>query len=289
MTSRINYNNPLQTGQFCLSYHYEMLSDQTRVIPFKKAIRKLAKGKRIFESGTGSGILSLLAAKSGAAKVYCTERDPKMAEIARHNIQQNQLQHCITLLPGKNSLKVKLADVDRKKIDILVAENLSTWLVTEPQIQIINHLLNTIAHSETITIPATVSNHFQIVCAPFEFERLVTLKTHYFLFSGIPAPEPLSREHLFYTLHFNHTNPTAFNHSVRFRAQKNGIANAVKLTSPVLLAKGIRFLSSDSLMPPVVVPLVKPVKMKKNVYYSFRARYKTLSNWDVFHAEVNEA
>ena len=70
MTSRIDYNNPVSSGKLGLPYHHEMVSDTKRVTPFKLAIQATCKDKRVFESGIGSGIMSILAAKSGAKKVY---------------------------------------------------------------------------------------------------------------------------------------------------------------------------------------------------------------------------
>ena len=66
MTSRIEYNNPAGSNTLGLPYHYEMVSDAKRVVPFKQAIQKVSKGKRVLESGCGSAILSILAARAGA-------------------------------------------------------------------------------------------------------------------------------------------------------------------------------------------------------------------------------
>lgn len=75
MTSRIAYNNPDCNGSFGLPYHYELLFDRHRLGPLRRAIALAAIGRRVLESGAGSGVLSILAARAGARMVYTTEPD----------------------------------------------------------------------------------------------------------------------------------------------------------------------------------------------------------------------
>lgn len=98
MTSRIDYNNPVSSGKLGLPYHYEMVSDSKRVNPFKFAIQATCKNKRVFESGIGSGIMSILAAKAGAKKVYATEIDSEIADFAQENINKNGFQNVVKII-----------------------------------------------------------------------------------------------------------------------------------------------------------------------------------------------
>ena len=107
MTSRIDHNNPKASGAFGLPYHYEMLSDRQRVTPFAEAIKATCKNKIVLESGTGSGIFSILAAQAGAKHVFAVEIDPQIAQFARRNIQQSGYSDRITLLE-KDILKVMM-------------------------------------------------------------------------------------------------------------------------------------------------------------------------------------
>src|SRR5947199_3393662 len=86
MTSRIAYNNPDGNGALGLPYHYEMLADRRRLAPLRRAIRLVARDKRVLESGAGSGVLSLLAAQAGARAVYAGARDPEMARFLRRHV-----------------------------------------------------------------------------------------------------------------------------------------------------------------------------------------------------------
>src|SRR5215813_10802640 len=88
MTSRIAYNNPQPDGALGLPYHYELLADRRRVAPLRRAVERVAAGRRVLESGAGSGILSILAARAGARRVYAFERDPAVARFLRQNVER---------------------------------------------------------------------------------------------------------------------------------------------------------------------------------------------------------
>lgn len=62
--------------------------------------RYLRKGTRVFDVGTGSGILAVAAAKLGASEVFAIDVDPVAIEIARETVAQNNLQGRITIIEG---------------------------------------------------------------------------------------------------------------------------------------------------------------------------------------------
>jgi predicted RNA methylase len=55
-----------------------MLKDEVRTVTYRNAIyhnRHLFKGKVVMDVGSGTGILSMFAAKAGAKKVYAVSTD----------------------------------------------------------------------------------------------------------------------------------------------------------------------------------------------------------------------
>src|SRR5436305_2374563 len=128
MTSRIAYNNPDGSGALGLPYHYEMLADRRRLEPLRRAIQLVARDKRVLESGAGSGVLSILAAKAGARAVYAVERDPAIARFLRKNVQASGCGALVRILE-KDTREVTLGDIDGQRVDVTISEHLSTWQV----------------------------------------------------------------------------------------------------------------------------------------------------------------
>lgn len=287
MTSRIEYNNPVETGQLGLTYHYEMVSDRKRVVPFKKAIQKLCKGKRVLESGCGTGILSIIAARAGATRVYAIEIDSVVAKFARENVKKSGFQDIIKII-SKDTKKVTLRDLDGEKVDVVIAENLSTWQVTEEQIAIMNEVNKKLVKPRGVRIPAVIFNTFELTHADFEFEGVIELRTHYFQFTGIREPKIHSKPVVVSEVKMNVQNATKIDKKVKVRVSKGGVLNSLRLTSPLEVGPGIRFAQSDSLMPPVIVPLKEDLKVKRGDVVEVRLHYKTHTHWHGFECSVRK-
>ena len=57
-------------------------------------------GERVFDIGTGSGILAIAAAKLGAAAVTGVDRDPIAVDSARSNVIQNGVEDRVLICQG---------------------------------------------------------------------------------------------------------------------------------------------------------------------------------------------
>ncbi|MEW6541421.1 MAG: 50S ribosomal protein L11 methyltransferase [Bacillota bacterium] len=86
--------------------------------------RYLARGARVLDIGTGSGILAVAAAKLGAGAVCAVDKDPVAIRAARETVAQNNLQGRITIIEGN------LLNQVSEKCDLLVA-NLHPHLLEE--------------------------------------------------------------------------------------------------------------------------------------------------------------
>ncbi len=282
MTSRIDYNNPHGAGALSLSYHYEMVSDTKRVVPFKKALQKSVKGRVVIESGAGTGIMCILAAKAGARLVFGVEIDPAVAEVARKNIAAAGVADRVRLL-AKSTLDVVPGDLEGQKPAVVIAENLSTWFVTEPQIPVMNHINATLAQPNAIRLPTRVFNTLELASTRYHFEDVI-VRAHFFQFTGIKAPVALSKKTLFRALDMSQKQPLDQGGEIEVKVTKSGVLNSLRLTSPLEVVPGIRFSESDSLMPPVVVPLQNDLKVKKGDKVRIRIEYTTNTSWESFRA-----
>ena len=285
MTSRIAYNNPDTKGALGLAYHYEMLADQRRLEPMRRAIQLVARGKRVLESGAGSGVLSLLAARAGARRVYAVERDPAIVRFLRRNVENTRCRDAIRVLE-KDTRDLTLDDIDGQPVDVIISEHLSTWQVTEPQTSVMNYVNRHLVGESTVWIPECAFNRVELATSQFRFEDIVELRVHYFGFSGIIQPDILSEPTLFQKVDFRRVNETVIDHSVEVVATRNGVVNSLRLTSPLQVLEDIYFRSSDSLMPPVIVPLKRDLEVIAGDVVLVRFRYQCETIWNRVYCEA---
>ena len=94
-------------------FHHSMLADELRTTSFLSAIKSSVKpGDVVVDIGTGTGVLSVFAAKAGASRVYAIEREP-IIEVARDIASRNGLSDIITFIEG-SSLDIEVPERDAK-------------------------------------------------------------------------------------------------------------------------------------------------------------------------------
>jgi len=100
--------------------HEEMLKDEVRTLTYRNAMyhnRHLFKGKVVLDVGCGTGILSMFAAKAGAAKVYGIEMS-NIVEQAKKIVSANNLSDVVEIIQGK----VEEISLPVEKVDIIISE-----------------------------------------------------------------------------------------------------------------------------------------------------------------------
>ena len=102
-----------------------MLIDDPRTLAFERAIQTVVKpGDRVVDVGTGSGILSMFAARSGAGKVFALEYT-SMADWARKLAEVN----------GLTAMQVVHGDATKFEgdgpVDVVMGEFAGMWLIEE--------------------------------------------------------------------------------------------------------------------------------------------------------------
>ncbi|KDR06666.1 protein arginine N-methyltransferase 1 isoform X1 [Zootermopsis nevadensis] len=102
--------------------HEEMLKDEVRTLTYRNSMyhnKHLFKGKVVLDIGCGTGILSMFAAKAGAARVIGIECS-NIVEYAKQIVEANQLSDVVTIVKGKVE-EVELPH-GLDSVDIIISE-----------------------------------------------------------------------------------------------------------------------------------------------------------------------
>ncbi len=138
-------------------WHVPMMNEKKRNDAYYLALEALVKpDSRVFEIGTGSGLLSMMAAKLGAHEVSTCESNLIIAEIAKKIITDNGYDKVIKLIP-KKSTSVTLGQDLTLKPEILVTEIFSNELLGEFVLPSIEDAKRRLLSPDVQIIPATGS------------------------------------------------------------------------------------------------------------------------------------
>uniref|UniRef100_A0A8C6SZI6 type I protein arginine methyltransferase n=1 Tax=Neogobius melanostomus TaxID=47308 RepID=A0A8C6SZI6_9GOBI len=100
--------------------HEEMLKDEVRTLTYRNSMyhnKHVFKDKIVLDVGSGTGILSMFAAKAGAKHVYGIECS-SISEYSERIIKSNHLDSVITIFKGK----VEEVELPVDKVDIIISE-----------------------------------------------------------------------------------------------------------------------------------------------------------------------
>ncbi|KFH05099.1 histone arginine methyltransferase PRMT1 [Toxoplasma gondii VAND] len=109
--------------------HEEMIKDSVRTGCYQRAICQnahLFANKVVLDVGSGTGILSLFAAKAGAKHVYGIECS-EIVNIARKIVKENDMEDKVTFVQGK----AEEVSLPVEKVDIIISEWMGYFLLYE--------------------------------------------------------------------------------------------------------------------------------------------------------------
>ena len=112
-------------------WHVPMMNEQHRNSAYYDALKAVVTDKStVFEIGTGSGLLAMMAAKLGAKQVTTCETVPLIAETAQQIIKDNHFENTINVI-AKKSTDIAVGQDIPAQADILVSEIFSSELLGE--------------------------------------------------------------------------------------------------------------------------------------------------------------
>ena len=209
----------------------------------------------MLDSGTGSGVLALFAAKAGAKKVISLEYDSFIADAAKKVIAAN----------NQLSVEVRIGDgrtyefEPGLKFDTVIMEMLTTGMIDEYQVSAINNLHRQgDVNNSTVFIPSRQDTFVTLGNFDFSCYGLnVPFIRHTWKFydPSMKVLRALTDRTLINSIEFSKSAPEKFETSLDIMVTENGTINAVQLSSMCQLNQDITLADTDSLNGPVVVPV----------------------------------
>lgn len=153
------------------SSYADMLHDTERNEKYYMAISKAIKALRargqpvhVLDIGTGTGLLSMMAATVGADSITACEAFEPMANCAEQVITANGFNKQISLIHGR-STDVTVGKDMKQKANLLVTEVFDTELIGEGAISTYTHAHDNLLLEDCLTVPRAANMYVQPVCS----------------------------------------------------------------------------------------------------------------------------
>ena len=144
-------------NQLVPSWHVPMMNEPQRNQAYYDALASaVSADKVVFEIGTGSGLLAMMAARLGARQVYTCEAIDVIADAARKIIRRNGYEDRVCVI-GKHSNAVRLGDEMPARADLLVHEIFSSDLLGEHLLSALEDAKERLLKTDGKVLPAAGS------------------------------------------------------------------------------------------------------------------------------------
>lgn len=127
------------------NWHLPMMNDAVRNKAFQNTIGKMVgNNTTVLDIGAGSGLMSMIAARAGAKKVYACEEVALIADKAAEIIHANGFNDKQISLVKKRSTHITIPYDIPHKVDVIVTETFGTGLIEEHCLDTINHAVKSL-------------------------------------------------------------------------------------------------------------------------------------------------
>jgi SAM-dependent methyltransferase len=293
--------------------HRTLIRDRVRTEAFARALEAVVRpGDRVLDVGAGSGILSLLAARAGAARVYAVEQT-SIARLAEELAAANGLADVVEVVQGD------VRDVELPgKVDVLVSEWLGGFGIDEGMLLPVLVARDRWLEPGGTMIPSVVSAWTALVHDSYVEETMEFLRSGAYGFDLRDLAEKTANE-VFYSGPMRHlavedlrsepaplwTTDTArisiqdarrpHAADVRLPIRAGGVANALGLWFSADLAAGVTLAVGPGDPPThwgmTTAPLREPLELRAGSVTRVRVRTepaRTMGTWTSWAVEIGD-
>jgi len=300
--ARINLN--ASTSRHVFPWHLRMMNDKFRNAKYleaiKLAIEDVDDDSLILDIGTGSGLLSMMAAANGAGKVIACEISNIIADTAKKIIHKNGYKEKITVI-NKKSTELKIGEDLPSKADLIISEILSAEFVGEgvrtsvfdANKRLLKKNGKMIPESGTIKI-SLLGNDKEIfdtisvanVCG-FDLSEFNSISQSKFTHFLKKKPTLLSNDEDAFSINlYNEENIAKEEKIIELKVNKEGLCLGIIQWMKIQLYKDIEYenspsgyLDSSSHWPTPIYLFDKPVSVKKGDILKIRASLDADNLW----------
>jgi predicted RNA methylase len=247
------------------------LYDERRVEYFRQAITATVRpGDIVADGGSGTGLLGMLAAKAGAAKVYCIEINGDYVKVIEENARRNGMSDVIVAIHD-DATKCTLPE----DIDVITSEVISAGFFYEPQLQILTNLKRFLKPAGSI-IPVAMDNFIELINAQ---EVLYGLTFTYDSRHESLNDVALTDKSIYLATKFRGDTSPSISGKVHVRALSSGAANAVRISYGIQFAPDVwADEPTEFLLNPQIIFLPEPVELQENESYLVSVAYESSSS-----------
>ena len=247
------------------SWHLPMLADAKRNAAYERAIKAVVSPDDIvLDIGTGSGILAMMAARSGAKHVYAVESNTILASSAREIITLNGYEDQVSIIE-KHSSQIIIGRDMPEKADVLVTEIFDNAMIGEGILPTISHAwkqllkLNArvipkrgIIYGALCSCPSLEMFHHAADVSGFDLSpmRLMAHPLSYTdaeaRFDRTPGNIIMSAPFEIKNFDFQREPKLSFSSTINIDVLETGRANAVLLWFDIKLAEGVIFSTQST-------------------------------------------